>query len=502
MLFPIAELVEERGEPLCVSQDTRLGDALALMVENDYSQLPVVNEQGHLTGMVSENSILSTYYHSEGAVNLLELAVHHSQSSAVTIAPESDIFEALELLKRTYAVVVVEDQEPVGILTNYDTTHFFRDLSEGLILVEDIELTLREYIEDALCTDRAMCAALMRAFDADKRDPSQPAHNYEELTFGQHVQLIVTEGNWTKFEDVFKPKALFKSLMDQVGEVRNQLAHFRGRPDPIQHHALVHARDWLASRPELPGKEVPEETFISDAEVSGKEGRPKYAALGDWLRERPPHIDSVLLSFEGVEKLLGESLPSSAREHRSWWANDPLSHPQSQAWLSAGWRVTDVDLIEEAVLFENTKTALQQLFFADILKRLKMAAPGLTRATKTFPQNWWNFGAGKTGFSFGWVFTKDDTLRVELYIDAGDEEQNKAAFDTLHAQKDEIEAEIGTALDWQRLDDKQASRIALDRPATITDSPDDLEEAKQWALERMIDFVHALQPRVKELQLD
>lgn len=502
MLFPIAQLVEERGEPLCVSQDTKLGDALALMVENDYSQLPVVNQRGHLTGMVSETSILSIYYHSDGAVHLLELPVHHCQAPAVTISPESDVFEALDLLKTVYAIVVVEDQRPIGILTNYDTTHFFRDISEDLIIVEDIELTLRQHIEDVFPDEHARCAALMRAFDADKQDPRRPKYEYEELTFGQHIQLIVTEENWPRFEEFLGPKKLFKSLMDRVGEVRNQLAHFRGRLDPVQHRALLHARDWLAFRPKATAMEVLSRTAIGEADVPLRGRGGKYTPLEEWLESKRSQANRIRLSFQDVEELIREDLPQSAREHRSWWANDSKSHTQSVAWMSAGWRVDDVDLAAEEVVFQQTNSVLMQLFFADLLERLKEARPGLTRATKTYPQNWWNFGAGKTGFSLGWVFTGEDTLRVELYIDTGDKEQNKAAFDALHQQKEAIEREIGTHLSWQRLSDKQASRIALDRPAKITDPPEKLETAKQWALETMLHFVDALQPRVKELQLD
>lgn len=502
MLFPIEQLIEDRGKPLCVSQDTKLSDALALMVEHDYSQIPVVNENGHLAGMVSENSIINTYYHSEGVVNFLDLPVHHFQRSATTITSGSDIFEALDLLKRVYAIVVVQDRAPIGILTNYDTTHFFRDLSEGLIFIQDIEMTLRQVIDDAFDTEDEMKAALTRAFDVDKRNPQQPARRYDELSFSQHVQLIVTEENWGKFKGIFGPKALFKSLMDRVGSIRNQLAHFRGQLEPTQRQALIDAKEWIESRPKIVQKESPKDRLVQREELSSREEVGKYAPLEQLLKQERGQRNRLPLSFQEIEGILADDLPPSAREHRSWWSNDPWSHTQALAWLRSGWRVDDVDLAGEKVVFQQTNSVLMQVFFADLLKRLKKARPGLTRATKTFPQNWWSFGAGKSGFSFAWVFTGEDKLRVEVYIDTGDRKRNKKAFSILSQQKDEIESEIGVALDWQRLDEKQASRIALARPGTITDPPEKLEENKQWALERMLDFVDTFQPRIKELRLD
>jgi len=51
--------------------------------------------------------------------------------------------------------------------------------------------------------------------------------------------------------------------------------------------------------------------------------------------------------------------------------------------------------------------------------------------------------------------------RVELYIDARNEDDNRKIFDKLHSEKTSIEAKFGGEIEWQRLDDKRASRIAV-----------------------------------------
>jgi hypothetical protein len=252
----------------------------------------------------------------------------------------------------------------------------------------------------------------------------------------------------------------------------------------------------------MPPEEQPLEVHVADkvgvSEGSSRQKPPaKYAPLADYLAQI--QANAVTLRFDRIESELGVELPASARTHRSWWANDQTSHVQSLAWMSVGWRVDEVDMPAERVVFRRTISVLQQLYFADLLERLKEARPGLTRATKTQPQSWWNFSAGKAGLQFSWAFTQERTLRVELYIDTGSREQNKAVFDVLVGQKAEIEREVGQVLDWERLDNKQASRISLSRPATPTDDPEGLEEAKRWALEIMLKFVDAFQPRIREL---
>jgi hypothetical protein len=49
----------------------------------------------------------------------------------------------------------------------------------------------------------------------------------------------------------------------------------------------------------------------------------------------------VSLSFDEIERLIGRSLPASARQHRAWWSNG--SHSHSRAWLDAGYEVAGVD---------------------------------------------------------------------------------------------------------------------------------------------------------------
>lgn len=500
MLFPIQQLLKGRDAPLCVPRETRIDKALAQMIEHDYSQLPVVDDQGDLVGMVSKDSIVGSYYHIGQSVSLLGLTVDHCQTKPMTMTAEQDIFDALDLLKTHFAVIIVEGQKPVGILTNYDTTHFFRDISEGLILVEDIETTLRQYVETILSDEHSMATALKHAFGAQKNDPDEPAVSFDRLTFGQQMRFIKHPANWPHFEGIFQPLDLFWPLMDQVREIRNQLAHFRGRLEPMQHHALLYARDWLASRPKPVSPDVQvEKAHIGPLDIPEIRTGGRYAPLANWLAGLEPTSETIQIGFDDIQKLLGDELPPSAFSHRSWWANDRVTHVQSRTWLDAGWRVDAVDLSAQVVTFKRSNAVLMQLFFADLLERFKDAYPGITRAEKTQPVSWFNFSAGKTGFSFGWAFTGKKKLQVELYIDVEDKVKNKALFDRLAADKDEIEREYGAPLSWERLPDRRASRISVTHPATIADPPEKLEQAKQWALETTIKFVDVWRPRIKEL---
>ncbi len=500
MLFPISQLIKGRGDPLSISKSTLLREALTLMVVNDYSQLPVINEQGNLIGIISESSIISTYYHVDTSLSLLDLTVDHCMATPKTITPERDIFEALGLLENVYAVVVVEDNSPKGILTDYDTTHFFRGLSEGLIIVRDIEENLRHYIESVFPDTHSMDAALVRAFKQNKKDLSRPAREYGELSFREHIQLITTERNWEKFAPYFEPKEIFTRLMDQAGKIRNQLAHFRGELEPIQLSALVRARDWLSVRPKVAARlevHAVQQVFLVGSPAL--KTADKYAPLYDWLQKSKIDGKNIKLTFEVIEKIIGDELPPSARDHRSWWANDPSTHIQALSWVTAGWVVDDVDLNAKEVTFRQTNLALYYTFFSDLLTQLKSIRPGITQTQKASLQNWLSFSAGRTGFYYTWTLPREHILRVDLYIDLGDEAANKAAFDKLLEKKDEVEKLIGVPLNWERLDQRRASRVSISYPFRITDEPEKHAEVKKWGVEMMLKFIEVFSPLVRTL---
>lgn len=58
----------------------------------------------------------------------------------------------------------------------------------------------------------------------------------------------------------------------------------------------------------------------------------------------------LTVAFPEVEKILGASLPASARQHRPWWSNG-TSHSQANSWLSEGWQVASVDMHAGQVTF-------------------------------------------------------------------------------------------------------------------------------------------------------
>jgi len=75
-----------------------------------------------------------------------------------------------------------------------------------------------------------------------------------------------------------------------------------------------------------------------------------------------------------------------------------------------------------------------------------------------------------------------------VYIDRGDTEENKTLFDWLYQRREAIEGQLGHALEWERLDDRRASRVATYRPGTIDDAPESLAEIRAWMVQELLVF--------------
>lgn len=96
-------------------------------------------------------------------------------------------------------------------------------------------------------------------------------------------------------------------------------------------------------------------------------------------------------------------------------------------------------------------------------------------------------------------FAGGGRLRAELYIDVGDTEKNKAAFDKLTSDRSAIETALGGPLSWERLDDKQSCRVALYRPDSIDDPAETLEGHRLWLIDRLLKLKQVFGPRLATL---
>ena len=135
----------------------------------------------------------------------------------------------------------------------------------------------------------------------------------------------------------------------------------------------------------------------------------------------------------------------------------------------------------------SEKSELYRQYFQGVLDELR-ETHHFTSARKAQPQNWYTFASGNKQFAYSHSFAAGNRVRTEIYIDSGDADENKDFFDRLYDDREAIETEFGAALEWERLDNKRASRVAVYRPGSIEDSSEDLQEIHEWGIENLLRF--------------
>jgi len=571
MAFTVQDIIDGSREPVCAAPTDSVRHALDLMIENDFSQLPVKNEAGKPLGLLTSDSILRALKHF--GLTVEELCVANAMTKSIVRRNEDDLFEMLNVLRDTPAVLIVDGEGIlVDIVTSYDTTEYFRRRAEDMMLIEDIEGALRDHIEASFTdassdevdetalstaiqdvTDRNkalrahFCQALKRYLILRDGKPSNlkgtwvdeafahlvdeiPAKTLSALTFSDYIELLLHKECKEYYTRIFDLEAkAIRKLLDSVRRTRNDLAHFRGEISASQREKLRFCADWLERhQPSIPvswpayetetsrellavgerstSYQVREEDIgqVVPLEEALGPGDSRYARLAIWLQGLPARRDRVELTFKEIEEIVGSELPSSARRHSSWWANDSVSHAQSREWLDAGWRKAQINMAEQRVTFVRVKSREKAYiaFFSDLQNDLRERPSFPLKQISPNGQSWLTAASlpenGPQSLFFIWSFARGKRFRVELYIDTTDQAQNKRVFDELYAKREELGPPIGADLSWERLGERRASRVAVYHSGSIADDESQLTELREWAEDMMVQFYETFAEPVQE----
>ncbi|MDD3772570.1 MAG: DUF4268 domain-containing protein [Weeksellaceae bacterium] len=111
--------------------------------------------------------------------------------------------------------------------------------------------------------------------------------------------------------------------------------------------------------------------------------------------------------------------------------------------------------------------------------------------------NWVSAGSGVSGVGFNFVISKN-YARTEVYMSRSVADENKFIFDKLFEQREIIEKETGK-LEWQRLDDKKASRIKQELKNVNLYEKDDWEKMSNYMIDSMLKIEPAFRKPLKKI---
>ena len=167
-----------------------------------------------------------------------------------------------------------------------------------------------------------------------------------------------------------------------------------------------------------------------------KEAREEHRSAIEWLNNNTnKDIGFFLIELHAYK--IGDSCPAPKFETieipNGFIKNSKTSHEQG----------------------ELNKSQAQRLIFWNEFNNVVAERGKPFNIRKATTDHWYDIAIGTSDAHIGiTLVNKESFIGLEIYIN-----DNKDLFDSLYSKKDTIEQDIGFSFDWQRLDNKKASRI-------------------------------------------
>lgn len=240
----VGSLFPGEVEVRSVTPATLVTEALQLMNEHRYSQVPVI-ENGILRGVFSLWS-LAQHVAAYPKLPLHSLPVDEVMEDLPRVTVDDNLDHVLEQLKRHEAVLVSSPHGLQAIATAFDVLAYFYRLARPYVLLQEIELALRAVIERRITEpELGDCIGKSLAGKYEAKGQPMPA-KLTEMSFDDYRSLVTSKHGWPYFEGFLgKNKDLVAAKLDSVRQTRNKVFHFRGDISVLEHQTLAAVREWL-----------------------------------------------------------------------------------------------------------------------------------------------------------------------------------------------------------------------------------------------------------------
>jgi predicted transcriptional regulator len=206
-------LPSSNNEPLSISKEAKLKEAITLMMIHNYSQLPVMNGNRNVLGYISWSTIGCAL--SNGLVS--EDAKDYIGTDLTTLNYETPLLEAISvIIEKEFVLVIKSDKTISGIVTIADISSQFLSVTEPFILLEQIENHIRQLLDK-----KFLIEDLMGFCKNDEKD----IEFIDDLTFGDYIYILSNPENWDKLNLQLERTHFIKQL-DKIRIIRNDVMHF------------------------------------------------------------------------------------------------------------------------------------------------------------------------------------------------------------------------------------------------------------------------------------
>jgi CBS domain-containing protein len=245
----IANVVPDGQVVLAIPTSMPVPEALQLMLENNFSQLPVV-EGSTVLGSFSFRSF------SRGLLDLtgervapLDLTVDDFVERLTIADPTSDFDSVLGALNDDGAVLVGRPDNLVGLVTGVDALLYVYGVAELFVQLQEIEQAVRAIIRRSV-SNQELLESIERSLRTlyAGREEKMP-NDLLGMSFSEYASLMGDGRNWHHFEVLLgTDRSRAKARLDRVADLRNDVFHFKRELTDEDRRHLRTTREWLLRR--------------------------------------------------------------------------------------------------------------------------------------------------------------------------------------------------------------------------------------------------------------
>ncbi|WPV01957.1 CBS domain-containing protein [Mucilaginibacter sp. cycad4] len=199
---------------ISVNRNTTVIEATTLMIMHSFSQLPILNNQRDVDGIVSWKSIGRAL-----ALGKSCTTVSDCKEDVTILDHDELLFNAVKfVLEEEVVLVRQKDRTISGIVTATDIGEQFISMAEPFLIIEQIENHIRKMLGNKFEKEDLI-------FSEKLEEKSREINNISDLTFGQYVKLMEDPKKFEKLKINVDRGVLAKQL-EEVRKIRNDVMHF------------------------------------------------------------------------------------------------------------------------------------------------------------------------------------------------------------------------------------------------------------------------------------
>jgi CBS domain-containing protein len=229
--YRLGKLEAANKAVISVMPNHSIEQAITQMLVNGFSQLPVMQSDRDVKGIVTWESIGARL-----ALGKTGTEVREFMTSVQVISSDKSLFAAIDIIaQHQYVLVQMPDRRISGIVTAADLSRQFQQLTEPFLLLGEIEQHIRKLIVGKFTSEELKLAR-------DPNDAAREINNVADLTMGEYIRLLENCTYWERL-GLRIDRAAFVEQLQTVRRIRNDIMHFD--PDPLGANDLVSLRQFV-----------------------------------------------------------------------------------------------------------------------------------------------------------------------------------------------------------------------------------------------------------------